>query len=57
MSTENTRYLSRRRHRREKVRRMRMRLQKAADSRERTKLLDKLWKINPVVAVEERARP
>jgi hypothetical protein len=47
MSTENTRYLSRRRHRRVKVRKLLSRLKGASDARERAKLIDKLWKVNP----------
>ena len=53
MSTENTRYLSRRRKRREKVQKYLKRLKKAGDARERAKVIDKLWKINPSVIPPE----
>ncbi len=53
MSTENTRYLRRRRHRREKVGELLERLKKASDARERARVIDKLWKINPLVIPPE----
>ena len=53
MSTDNTRYLSRRRQRRKKVGKMLQRLKKAGDARERAKVIDKLWKINPSVIPAE----
>ena len=52
MSTENTRYLKRRRHRQKKVKKLLERLKKA-DARERAKVIDKLWKINPIVIPPE----
>lgn len=53
MSTENTRYLKRRRHRREKVAKLLEKLKKPIDARERAKVIDKLWKINPSVIPAE----
>jgi hypothetical protein len=53
MSTENTRYLKRRRHRRAKVQKLLERLEKAHDARERAKVIDKLWKVNPAVIPPE----
>ena len=47
MSTERSRELKRRRHRRAKVQKLLVRLKNATDARERAKVLDKLWKINP----------
>lgn len=49
MSTENTRYLKRRRHRRAKIQKLLGRLKNAHDARERAKVIDKLWKVNPSV--------
>ena len=54
MSDENSRYLKRRRHRRAKIHKLLARL-KNADARERVKLIDKLWKINPAVIPNEPA--
>ena len=54
MSDENSRYIKRRRHRRAKIRKLLARL-KNADARERVKLIDKLWKINPTVIPNEPA--
>ena len=53
MSTENTRYLKRRRQRREKVSKLLGKLTKPIDARERAKIIDKLWKINPSVIPAE----
>jgi hypothetical protein len=49
MSTENTRYLKRRRHRKAKVQKLVDRLKKPHDARERAKLVEKLWKVNAFV--------
>ena len=54
MSDENSRYLKRRRQRRAKIGKLLGRL-KNADARERVKLIDKLWKINPTVIPSEPA--
>ena len=54
MSDENSRYLKRRRQRRAKIGKLLDRLKKA-DPRERVKLIDKLWKINPAVIPTEPA--
>ena len=54
MSDENSRYLKRRRHRRAKIQKLLDRLKKA-DARERVRLIDKLWKINPTVIPHEAA--
>ncbi len=48
MSDENSRYIKRRRKRRETVGKLLGRLDKA-DARERAKIIDKLWKVNPLV--------
>ena len=53
MSTENTRYLKRRRHRRQKIKKLLERLKKPHDARERAKVIDKLWKVNPTVIPAE----
>jgi hypothetical protein len=53
MSTENTRYLKRRRHRKQKVKKLLTRLGKAHDARERAKVIDKLWKVNSAVIPPE----
>jgi hypothetical protein len=53
MSTENSRYLKRRRHRKVKVQKLIDRLKKPHDARERAKLVDKLWKVNPFVIPPE----
>ena len=53
MSTENTRYLKRRRQRRVKVHKLLKKLKKPIDARERAKVIDKLWKINPSVIPAE----
>jgi hypothetical protein len=53
MSTENTRYLRRRRQRQVKVHKLLERLKKAHDVRERAKVIDKLWKVNPAVIPPE----
>ena len=52
MSDENSRYLKRRRHRRAKIHKLLDRLKKA-DPRERVRLIEKLWKINPAVIPNE----
>ncbi len=58
MSTENSRALKRRRTRRAKIRKLLVRLANAPESRDRVKLVDKLWKINseviPPEALEKR---
>ena len=53
MSTENTRYLKRRRQRRVKVGKLLDKLKKPIDARERARVIDKLWKINPSVIPAE----
>jgi hypothetical protein len=53
MSDENSRYLKRRRHRRAKIGKLLTRLEKAGDARERSRIIDKLWKINPSVIPQE----
>lgn len=53
MSSENTRYLKRRRQRRKKLKKLMGRLSKAHDARERVKVIDKLWRINPSVIPAE----
>ena len=55
MSDENSRYLRRRRKSRKQVKKMLARLDKAPDARERSKVIDKLWKINPTVIPSEPA--
>jgi hypothetical protein len=58
MSTENQRVLKRRRHRRAKIRKLLIRLEKPTDGRDRAKTIEKLWRINPSVlpadALEKR---
>lgn len=56
MSVENSRYLKRRRQRRASVGKWLARLEKAGDARERAKIIDKLWKINPSVVPQEPAK-
>ena len=53
MSTENSRYLKRRRHRREKVRKLLAKLTKAHDRQERGKVIDQLWKVNPLMVPKD----
>ena len=54
MSDENSRYLKRRRQRKAKVRKLLTRL-KNADPRDRVKVIEKLWRINPDVIPKEAA--
>jgi|GEM_PF-1549931 U3 small nucleolar ribonucleoprotein component len=56
MSTENQRYLKRRRHRRAKTKKLLARLEKAPDAREKAKVIDKLWKVNPYVIPQGAAK-
>jgi hypothetical protein len=53
MSDENSRYLKRRRKRRATVSKLLARLEKAGDARERAKIMDKLWKVNPMALPRE----
>ena len=53
MSTENQRALKRRRQRRVKIRKLLMRLEKPTDGRDRSKTIEKLWRINPRVIPAE----
>jgi hypothetical protein len=49
MSTERQRELKRKRTRRAKIRKIKAKLVAASDARERTKLVEKLWRQNPLV--------
>ena len=55
MSDENSRYIKRRRKRRKTVGKLLGRLEKA-DARERAKIVDKLWKVNPLVLPKEHTK-
>ena len=56
MSDENSRYLKRRRKRRATVGKLLTRLEKAPDARERAKIIDKIWKVNPMVLPKDATK-
>lgn len=54
MATERQREIKRRRHRRNKVKKLRAQLEKTSDSRRRTAIINKIQRVSPAAPVPDR---